>query len=296
MIVVYSPDYAADLGGHVWPIQKYRQLYELLVGQEGWPEDRVLAPEDLSRQDLARVHLPEYLDDLEHLRATPRTLGSELPLTASVRDFQILMCGGTLRACRAALEQGCALHLGGGFHHAFPDHGEGFCLFNDTALALACLRAEGRLDRALVVDLDVHQGNGTAFIFRQDPQTSLYDMHQDRLYPKKEKGGLQIPLATGLGDWGYQTLLEATLPGVLDRQGTALVVYLAGADPYRGDRLGGLRLSVEGLRQRDRFVLENCRRRGLPVAILLAGGYAADPGEVVQIHLNTFRVARELFA
>jgi acetoin utilization deacetylase AcuC-like enzyme len=203
-----------------------------------------------------------------------------------------LCAGGTLRAARAALRDGVAVHLGGGFHHAFPDHGEGFCLINDVAIAVRRLVRDGAIDRAVVVDLDVHHGNGTAAVFAGEPAAFTYSMHQQRNYPwAKPPSDLDLGLEDGMGDAEYLALLGRSLPDIVERHRPALAVYLAGADPYQQDQLGGLGLTMDGLRRRDALVLEACRARGVPVAVMLAGGYALRPSDTVAIHAATVREA-----
>ena len=201
-----------------------------------------------------------------------------------------LCAGGTLRTAQAALRDGAAVHLGGGFHHAFPDHGEGFCLIHDVAIAIRMLQRERAIRRALVVDLDVHHGNGTAAIFSGDDTVFTFSMHQQNNYPAwKPPSDLDLGLPDATGDQDYLALLERHLPVILDRHGPDLVVYLAGADPYERDQLGGLALTIDGLRRRDAYVLGTARSRGLPVAVTLAGGYAANERDTVEIHVNTVR-------
>jgi acetoin utilization deacetylase AcuC-like enzyme len=187
------------------------------------------------------------------------------------------------------------VHLGGGFHHAFPDHGEGFCLIHDVAVAIRVLRREGRIERALVLDCDVHHGNGTAAIFADEPEVFTFSIHQERNYPGwKPPSDLDLGLDDGTGDEAYLTLLEHHVPRILERHRPDLAFYLAGADPYREDQLGGLGLTLEGLRRRDEFVLRRLAEARVPVAIALAGGYARRGDDTVEIHANTVRVARAL--
>ena len=189
---------------------------------------------------------------------------------------------------------GIAVHLGGGFHHAFPDHGEGFCLINDVAIAIRVLQREGVIRRAMVVDLDVHHGNGTAATFQSDPDVFTFSMHQERNYPAwKPPSDVDIGLEDGTGDTEYLSLLERHLPDLVARHRPDLVFYLAGADPYQFDQLGGLGLTLEGLRRRDALVFERATRAGVAVAVCLAGGYAVRTDDTVAIHCNTVRAARE---
>jgi acetoin utilization deacetylase AcuC-like enzyme len=202
--------------------------------------------------------------------------------------------GGTLAAARRALECGVAMNLAGGTHHAFPDHGEGFCVFNDVAVAVRALQHEGRVRRVAIIDLDVHQGNGTHAVFAGDPDVATFSMHGAKNYPSvRVPGTLDVELPDGTGDDAYLAALAHALPRVLADSAPDLVVYLAGADPHEGDRLGRLALTLEGLARRDAMVLEACRDVGIPVAITIAGGYGRDIEHTVEAHLNTVRVASE---
>jgi acetoin utilization deacetylase AcuC-like enzyme len=286
--IVYSRSYEVDLGDHVWPIAKYRLIARRLI------DDRIveaasfveplLAPWD----DLALVHTPSYLQKLRLGLLTPaeiRTL--ELPWIPELVDGFRLMTGGTVRVTELSLDAGVAVHLGGGLHHAFPDHGEGFCMFNDVAVAIRRLQRDRRIQRAAVVDCDVHQGNGTAFIFAADPSVFTCSIHQQLNYPAwKPASDLDVGLADGTGDDEYLSKLTGALGRVIE-SGPQLVVYLAGSDPFRDDRLGGLALTHDGLRRRDRLVLEAASRTGVPIAIVLAGGYAMNIDDTVAAHVNT---------
>ncbi len=296
--IVWSPAYEVDIGPHVFPTRKYRRVYERLVEEGLLAEDGHLEPTPAPADDLARVHTEGYLrkvgdgsfDPVEELRL-------EVPFSPELREAMVLCCGGTTLAVRRALGAGAAVHLGGGFHHAFPDHGEGFCLLNDVAVAAGAVRAAGEAERVAVVDLDVHHGNGTAAVFRDEPAVFTFSMHQEANYPAlKPPGDLDVGLPDGTDDTAYLERLERHLPQVLDGFEPDVVLYLAGADPYREDRLGGLSLSREGLRERDRTVLQGCRARGIPVAATLAGGYAFREEDTVEIHVSTVRETAALLA
>ncbi len=284
---VASARYEVDIGPHVFPTAKYRLVRERLLARGlARPEDFAEPPMP-SEVDLRRAHAAEYLDDLRHLRPTWRTIYSELPLTRAIVEGFTLAAGGTLLAARNALESGAALHLGGGLHHAFADRAEGFCYVNDVAVAAHALLAEGRAARAAVIDCDVHQGNGTARIFAEDATVFTFSIHQEWNYPVKEQSDLDIGLEDGVGDAEYLAHLDREVPRILDRERPNVVFYLAGADPYVEDQLGGLALTKAGLRERDRRVLAWCRERGIPVAVTLAGGYAARLDDTVAIHEAT---------
>lgn len=287
--VVWSARYEVDIGPHVFPTRKYRLVHDLLLERGIVDEDAFVEPEPATDEDLARVHTAEYLRKIAEDDFTwHERLQLEVPFSREVSDAMRLCCGGTLLAARLAAEHGACPHLGGGFHHAFAGHGEGFCLLNDVAVAVAALLASGEVDRAAVVDLDVHHGNGTAAIFAGDERVFTLSLHQERNYPaEKPPSDLDIGLPDAMGDDEYLSVLREHLPAAVERHDPELVVYLAGADPYRMDQLGGLALTLEGLRERDRTVLGACRARGVPVAVVLAGGYAEDTRDTVAIHAAT---------
>jgi acetoin utilization deacetylase AcuC-like enzyme len=247
---------------------------------------------------LELVHTREYLDKLSTSALSPaeiRRLG--LPWSEALWQRSLLAASGTLLAARTALNEGVAANLAGGTHHAFADHGEGFCVLNDVALALSMLRAEGAIRRAAVIDLDVHQGNGTAAIFEHVPEVFTFSMHGARNYPTaKMRSNLDVPLRDGIDDAEYLDLLTAHLPAVLDRSAPQIAFYLAGVDVVAGDRYGRLALSEPGLAQRDRFVVESVRGRGIPLVIVLAGGYAATRQRTAELHTHVFRAAAEFAA
>jgi acetoin utilization deacetylase AcuC-like enzyme len=292
--VVHSPGYHCEIGPHVFPMEKFGLLRQRLVAEGDVAGDAFLEPGPASREDLLRVHTAEYLDDLEQLRWTQRTRGSELPLTSGIVQAYRLAAGGTTLAAREALTRGFGVNLGGGFHHAHPDHAEGFCYLNDLAVAVRALQHEGLVRRAAIVDCDVHQGNGTARTFRGDDTVFTFSIHQEQNYPTpKEPGDLDIGLDDGTGDLEYLGALERSLARVW-QSAPDLVIYQAGADAYAEDQLGGLRLTLAGLEARDRMVLEGCARRSVPVAVTLGGGYARRLEDTVQIHLATCRLALAL--
>ena len=293
MDVIWSPDYELDIGPHVFPTRKYRLVKERLVEEGLVAEDDIVPPRRARRLDLARVHTREYLRKIRDGDFTQAEhLLREVPFSPELREAMSVCCGGTIECGRRALSDGVCVHLGGGFHHAFADHGEGFCLLNDVAVAARALVIDGTVDRVAVVDLDVHHGNGTAAIFADDPDVYTFSMHQQRNYPSvKPAGDLDVGLADDTPDDTYLGKLDEHLPRVLDDHEPELVLYLAGADPYREDQLGGLGLTIEGLRRRDRLVLEACSERGVGVAVTLAGGYALDTNDTIEIHCNTVREA-----
>ena len=283
--------YFASIGAHVFPMEKYGLVRErLLTTGLTEPTDWVDAV-PASLEQLALVHERAYLDDFFACRWTHRTSPSELPLHEELVRAYVLMAGGTIQAARAALESGFAMNLGGGFHHAFADHAEGFCYLNDLALAIRALQEEGAIRRALVIDLDLHQGNGTAKIFQDDDTVYTFSMHQERLYPVKEESDWDIGLPDPAGDALYlQTLVDALPDLFLDAE-PDLVLYQAGADPFEEDQLGNLGISMRGLAERDRLVFAACAERGVPVAGTFGGGYARELDDTVAVHLQTCEAA-----
>jgi acetoin utilization deacetylase AcuC-like enzyme len=284
--IVFSPRYQIDLGAHVWPTAKYDLIRTRLLAERRVGPDDFVEPGPAPWEDLALVHAAEYLEKIRTNRLTwDDRIRLELPFSPLVADAFRLMTGGTQLAGRLALEHGLSVHLGGGLHHAFAGHGEGFCLFNDVAVSIRSLQRDGRIRRAAVIDCDVHHGNGTARIFSGDGSVFTFSMHQQHNYPPlKPPGDLDIGLPDGAGDETYLHDLELALPDVLASK-PDLAFYLAGADPYREDQLGGLGLTFEGLRHRDRMVLEVTRE--VPLAIVLAGGYAHRVEDTVAIHAAT---------
>lgn len=275
--------------GHRFPIAKYPAIRDGVVARGLLPAAAIEEPACCPTADLRLVHTARYVDGM--LQGTLgereiRRLG--FPWSAGLRERSLRTAQGTVEAARDALETGLGINLAGGTHHAHADHGEGYCCFNDVAIALRVLRHEGRLARAAIVDLDVHQGNGTASIFAGDDDVYTFSMHGARNYPfLKATSRLDVELDDGTGDAEYLRLLDRHLGDVLDAARPELVVYLAGADPYVHDRLGRLGLSMAGLRARDARVFAACRARGLPVLLTLAGGYAERIEDIVAIHAAT---------
>ncbi len=292
MNVVYSPRYHVDIGTHVFPTRKYQLVRARLLDAGVIAASDIIEPQPASWDDLALVHTNEYLTKVRHGTMTPDDLAQlELPWSMEMVDGFRTMVGGTIEAARrAVMDRAIVAHIGGGLHHAFANHGEGFCPFNDVAVAIRVVQRDG-IERVAVIDLDVHHGNGTAFIFERDPRVFTFSMHQQWNYPSwKPKGSLDIGLADGARDAEYLQRLAEALPKVMSAS-PELLFYLAGADPYEDDQLGGLRLTRDGLRQRDRFVVEQARTAGLPMAIVLAGGYARSVDDTVAIHVSTIEEA-----
>jgi acetoin utilization deacetylase AcuC-like enzyme len=275
--------------GHRFPIDKYQRIRDAAIDRGLLGPRQVEEPDRMERWALELVHSTTYVDAVLEGTLTAaqlRRLG--FPWSPGLRERSLRTAQGTLEAARDALECGLGINLAGGTHHAFPGHGEGFCVFNDVAVAVRVLQREGHVARAAIVDLDVHQGNGTARIFADDPDVFTFSMHGARNYPfRKETSRLDVGLPDGCNDARYLELLAAHLDPVLDSARPDLVCYVAGADPYRDDRFGRLGLTIAGLRVRDRMVFTACRRRGLPVVMTLAGGYARELEDVVTIQTGT---------
>lgn len=278
---------------HRFPMQKYQLLRERVVAEQLIQPDCLLVPEAASDQQLLRAHDAAYLEQVKQgtlSRQEIRRIG--FPWSPEMVERSRRSSGATIAACRAALEDGTAVNLAGGTHHAFRDHGEGYCVFNDSAIAARAMQAEGRAQRVVILDCDVHQGNGTAAILAGDSTIFTFSIHGEKNFPYyKEKSDLDIELEDGTGDTLYLDLLEEGVQRALALAHADLAIYLAGADPFEGDRLGRLKLTKAGLQQRDELVLGLCRARGLPVAVTMAGGYARNVNDIVDIHTATVRTA-----
>jgi acetoin utilization deacetylase AcuC-like enzyme len=293
----YHGGYDLQLGDHVFPSEKYRLIHETLLEEDVAAMDDFLRPQPVEDADVLRVHDGDYVRKLKTGTLSPdERLRLEIPAGPdTVRAFW-LSAGGTLLAARQALVDGCGGNLSGGFHHAFADHGEGFCMIHDVAIAIRRLQADGLIRTAMTVDTDVHQGNGTAAIFRQDESVFTLSIHQEQNYPQpKPPSDLDLDLADGVEDLEYLDILEQGLDRALSEFRPDAVFCLAGADPYRDDQLGGLALTMAGLQQRDAMVFGRLRRSHIPVVITLAGGYARHVADTVRIHTNTIVAARDVF-
>ena len=291
-MIVYSSRYHIDIGPHVFPTEKYVLVQAGLVETGIAGPASFVEPRPAEWDELALVHTSGYLSRMRDGALTADELAQlELPWSAGMVDGFRLMVGGTIHAARLAVATHAIVpHIGGGLHHAFPNHGEGFCPFNDVAVAIRVLQAQGT-QRVAVIDLDVHHGNGTAFIFGSDPRVFTFSMHQEHNYPMwKPRGSLDIGLADGTGDDRFLGELARALPVVMASK-PECVFYLAGADPFQDDQLGGLRLTLEGLRQRDVMVISAVRSADVPLVITLAGGYAIRVEDTVAIHTATIAEA-----
>jgi acetoin utilization deacetylase AcuC-like enzyme len=279
--------------GHRFPIAKYALLRDRVIADGIVDVERLHDPAGIGRDELLLVHTADYVDRFTSGRLTAeeeRRLG--FPWSAALVERSYRAAGGTREAAAFAVGHGVAMNLAGGTHHAFPSHGEGFCVFNDTAIAIRALQRERTIRRALVVDLDVHQGNGTHAIFSDDDSVFTFSMHGGKNYPfHKVAGCLDVELNDGTGDDEYLEHLSRSLPAAIAAARADLVVYLAGADPHEGDRLGRLALSFDGLARRDAVVLEQAREVGLPVVLTIAGGYGRDIEHTVRVHTRTASIA-----
>jgi acetoin utilization deacetylase AcuC-like enzyme len=297
MRVFYTPRYYADIGeGHVFPIRKFELVRDRLVAEGTLTPAEIYEPREAPIADVLLVHTDEYVMRLRAGSLTQRELRRlGLPWSKALVRRSFLATAGTCAAARFALDEGIGTNLAGGTHHAFPDRGEGFCVLNDVAVAIRVLQRDGLARRFAVIDLDVHQGNGTAHIFAEDPEVFTFSMHGAKNYPLfKLRSTLDVELADGTADEEYLATLARHLPRVFEHE-PDLVFYLGGADPYAGDKLGRLALTFEGLRARDEMVLRECRGRGVAVATVMSGGYASDINDTVEIHCNTVRAAKAVF-
>jgi len=293
--LVYHDGYDLNLGSHVFPSQKYRLIRHRLVS-DGFagPEDFV-EPEPATDDDLLLVHQRGWITRLKNGTLDYLELMKlEIPYSQKMVEGFWLAAGGTTLAARMALQDGVGFNIGGGFHHAFPRHGEGFCAINDIAVAIRKMQQEKRIERAMVVDCDVHDGNGTAGIFAGDPTVFTLSIHQWNNYPSiKPPSNIDIDLDDGVGDEEYLEKLGAGCRKGMSEFRPQLIAYVAGADPYREDQLGGLSLTIDGLKRRDRLVFDLAREHDAPAVVTLAGGYAVRVEDTVTIHCNTAKAAAE---
>jgi acetoin utilization deacetylase AcuC-like enzyme len=283
---------------HRFPMTKYALLREMVVAEGLVSPENLVVPDAATDEQILRAHDAHYLRRVQQgelTRQEIRRIG--FPWSLEMVERSRRSSGGTMGACRAALEDGVAVNLAGGTHHAFRDHGEGFCVFNDSAIAARAMQSEGRVQRVVILDCDVHQGNGTASILAGDSTVFTFSIHGANNFPfHKEHSDLDIELPDGTEDAAYLEQLERGIRQALALSGADLAIYLAGADPYVGDRLGKMALTIDGLAERDRMVLGMCRAAHIPVAVTMAGGYARDVRDIVAIHTQTVRIASELCA
>jgi acetoin utilization deacetylase AcuC-like enzyme len=322
--LIYSDAYYLPIGEHVFPAEKYRRIRERLLANGVADAGDFLEPQLASDEDILLVHTPEYVDKLQTGTLSSREeLALEVPYSRELVDAFWLAAGGSILAARQALTDGVGISIGGGFHHAFPDHGEGFCMIHDVAVAIRRLQRDGKIRTAMTVDCDVHQGNGTAAIFagkrasgdtlpsasgspvatqgirRKNPNAGdvfTISLHQHNNYPMwKPPSSIDVDLPDGIGDNDYLAWLDNALSSGLRQSQPELLCYLAGADPYKEDQLGGLSLTIDGLKKRDELVFRVAQARGIPVMVTFAGGYAQNVEDTVTIHCNTVVAAKEVF-
>jgi acetoin utilization deacetylase AcuC-like enzyme len=295
--VFYSDHFVLPLPeGHRFPMKKYSMLRERVERSGICENGELRAPHAVTDEEILRAHNPGYLEKVVAGTLTDKEMRRiGFPWSQRMVERSRRASGGTLDAARIALSEGIATNLAGGTHHAFADRGEGFCVLNDSAIAARALLAEGLVEKVVVLDTDVHQGNGTAAIVRGDARVFTFSIHGAKNYPfHKEESDLDAPLPDGASDDAFLLSLEERLERVLDLEDWNLAIFLAGADPFEGDKLGRLRVTKSGLAERDRMVLEGCRDRDIPVAVTMAGGYAREVEDTVDIHFQTVKRASDV--
>lgn len=296
--IAYDPVYCHPLPpGHRFPMQKYELLPEQLLREGTVAESQFFAPQPLTEDRVLRTHDGKYWNDLVHLtldRKAQRRIG--FPLSEELVLREITICRGTCLNVEYALEDGVSFNIAGGTHHAYTDRGEGFCLLNDIAIGAHHLMDYHGIQRILVVDLDVHQGNGTAQIFRDDHRVFTFSMHGEKNYPLiKEQSDLDIPLPDGIDDKTYLAILDRELKELIDRTQPEFIFFQSGVDVLQSDKLGRLGLTIDGCRDRDRLVFETCFRNDIPVAVNMGGGYSERLSDIIEAHANTYRLAAHYF-
>jgi acetoin utilization deacetylase AcuC-like enzyme len=295
--VLYSDHFVLPLPeGHRFPMSKYSMLRQRVAADGICGPGELRTPRAVTDEEILRAHAPDYLERVVSGNLTKKEIRRiGFPWSTRMVERSRRASGGTLGACLAALEEGFAANLAGGTHHAFSDRGEGYCVFNDSAIAARAIQAAGLAERVVVIDTDVHQGNGTAEILRKDPSVFTFSIHGAKNFPfHKEQSDLDTSLPDGADDSEFLAALERGLETALEAAEADLAIYLAGADPFEGDRLGRLSVTKSGLAERDRMVLEACRDRGIPVAVTMAGGYARNVEDTVDVHFQSIKRAADL--
>jgi acetoin utilization deacetylase AcuC-like enzyme len=296
MQIFYSDQFVFPLPqGHRFPIQKYALLRQRVMEHRQGNSTELRVPPAAHDRELLRAHREDYVHKVAAGALSEKEIRRiGFPWSPELVERSRRSVGGTISACRTALTDGLASNLAGGTHHAYADHGEGFCVFNDAAVAARAIQAEGLAHRIVILDCDVHQGNGTASIFQDDTSVFTFSIHGAKNFPfHKENSDLDVALDDEAEDEAYLDALQPALQNALDRSMAELAIYIAGADPFAGDRLGRLCLTKSGLAQRDSMVFDFCRRKGLPVATVMGGGYAKDVKDTVEIHFKTIQLALE---
>jgi acetoin utilization deacetylase AcuC-like enzyme len=278
-------------------MQKYKLIYERLK-EEGFSDEEFVEPSLAKPEDILLVHTEDYFKKIKEGKLSlQEELTLEIPYSKQLAYAAMLSCGGSILACQLAAKEKIAIHIGGGFHHAYPDHGEGFCVFNDIAIALRKNQKEGIINKALVIDCDLHQGNGTAKILEGDDSVFTFSIHEEDNYPlHKEKSSCDIGLDYGCDDEEYMKHLKETLPKIVKENNFDMICYVAGADPYIEDQLGHLNLTMEGLKLRDEFIFNLAKDNNIGIFVVLGGGYAVKVEDVVTIHCNMIKKAKEIFS
>jgi acetoin utilization deacetylase AcuC-like enzyme len=294
MRIFYTDHFVLPLpSGHRFPMVKYARLRERVLESGLFAATDLCVPHAATDGELTRAHASDYVSRVQNGQLTDRELRRiGFPWSPGMVERSRRSSGATIEVCRAALDDGCAVNLAGGTHHAFADHGEGYCVFNDSAIAARAMQAEGRVKRIVILDADVHQGNGTARIFADDPTVFTFSIHGAKNFPfHKEQSDLDVELPDATGDEAYLDALDKGVRYALELAQAELAIYLAGADPFAGDSLGRLALSKPGLLERDRIVFDYCKSKGIPVAVTMAGGYGRSLEDTVDIHMQTVRLA-----
>ncbi|MFT4033517.1 MAG: histone deacetylase [Siphonobacter sp.] len=296
--IAYAPIYYHPLPeGHRFPMLKYELIPQQLLREGVVTEEQFFEPHPIAEPWITRTHVSDYWEDLKNLRISDKMIRKiGFPLTAGLVKREVIIAQGTIDCCNYARQHGVSLNIAGGTHHAYTDRGEGFCLLNDVAIAANYLLDTGLSKKILIIDLDVHQGNGTAQIFENEPRVFTFSMHGKDNYPlHKEKSDLDIELPTGLGDQAYLQFLYDTLPVLLAEEQPDFLFYVAGVDILLTDKLGKLKVSQQGCRNRDRFVFEQAQKRQLPIVVTMGGGYSHRLADIVDAHCNTYRLAGAMY-
>lgn len=296
--IAFHPIYKHPLPlGHRFPMGKYDLLPQQLIHEGTCTEENFFEPSKIDDVHILRCHTAEYLDNFKNLNISPKAQRKTgFPLSEELVQRELIITQGTIDGCHFALEHGIAMNIAGGTHHAYSDHGEAFCLLNDQAIGARYLQSQKLAHKILIVDLDVHQGNGTAAIFTGDSSVFTFSMHGKANYPfKKETSDLDIALETNTGDEEYLSILKETLPKLIEEQTPDFIFYLCGVDILATDKLGKLGCSIEGCKERDRYVLQTCKDLNIPVQCSMGGGYSPDIKVIIDAHANTFRVAQGIY-
>lgn len=296
--IAFAPEYVLPLpADHRFPISKYELIPLQLLHEGTVVPENFFQPESIDIEVAALTHTHEYIFRLQHLQMTAaemRKIG--FPQTPALMKREFIIAGGTVACCEFAMQHGVSLNIAGGTHHAYPDHGEGFCLLNDCAIAANYLLHTNKVERILIIDLDVHQGQGTAKIFEVEKRVFTFSMHGKNNYPAhKEKSTLDIELQDGMQDEAYLSALQTRLPDILEHFHPDFAFYISGVDIIATDRFGKLKVSMEGCKQRDAFVLEALKLKNIPVVVTMGGGYSPEIKDILEAHCNTFRVAKEIY-